>query len=234
MLLAELDYNRRLTQRREHPMIIYGSSLSPFVRKTLAYVAEKGLNVDLQPIGLGNVDPDFVACSPFRKMPALRDGDFAISDSSAIITYLEAKFPEPVLVPTEAKSRARTIWFEEFADTIFVACVGKMFFNRIVAPRFLGREGDLAAADKAHKDEMPPLIDYIEGVLPDSGFLVDDQLTLADLAVASPFVNLLHLGMAVDARQHPKTASFVARMHNRGSFEPLIAKETAFLNRKAS
>ena len=70
-------------------MIIYGSSLSPFVRKTLAYVAEKGLKVDLKPIGLGNTDPDFVACSPFRKMPAFRDGDFAISDSSAIITYLD-------------------------------------------------------------------------------------------------------------------------------------------------
>jgi glutathione S-transferase len=234
MLLAELDYHGHVTPRRESPMVIYGSSLSPFVRKTLAYVAEKGLKVDLKPIGLGNADPDFVACSPFRKMPAFRDGDFAISDSSAIITYLEAKFPEPVLIPSEAKSRARTIWFEEFADTILAACLGKMFFNRIVAPRFLGREGDLAVAEKAQKDEMPPLIDYIEGVLPDSGFLVDDRLTLADLAVASPFVNLLHMGIALDAGQHPKTASFVARLHHRASYAPLIAKETAFFNRKAS
>ena len=70
----------RLIPRREHPMIIHGSSLSPFVRKTLAYVAEKGLKVDLKPIGLANTDPDFVACSPFRKMPAFRDDDFAISD----------------------------------------------------------------------------------------------------------------------------------------------------------
>jgi len=215
-------------------MIIYGSSLSPFVRKTLTYVAEKGLKVDLKPIGIGNTDPDFVACSPFRKMPGFRDDDFAISDSSAIITYLETKFPEPVLVPTEAKSRARTIWFEEFADTILAACVGKMFFNRIVAPRFLGREGDLALAEKAQKEEMPPLIEYIEGVLPESGFLVDGRLTLADLAVASPFVNLLHMGIPVDAGQHPKTASFVERMHNRPSHAPVIAKERAFLNRTAS
>ena len=215
-------------------MIIYGSSLSPFVRKTLTYVAEKGLKVDLKPIGIGNTDPDFVACSPFRKMPGFRDDDFAISDSSAIITYLETKFPEPVLVPIEAKTRARTIWFEEFADTILAACVGKMFFNRIVAPRFLGREGDLALAEKAQTDEMPPLIEYIEGVLPESGFLVDGRLTLADLAVASPFVNLLHMGISVDAGQHPKTASFVERMHNRPSHAPVIAKERAFLNRTAS
>jgi glutathione S-transferase len=232
MFLSKLDYNGHVTPCRERPMIVYGSSLSPFVRKTLAYVAEKGLKVDLKPIGLGNTDPDFVACSPFRKMPAFRDGDFAISDSSAIITYLETKFPEPVMVPTEAKSRARAIWFEEFADTILAACLGKMFFNRVVAPRFLGREGDLAAAEKAQQDEMPPLIDYIERVLPDSGFLVDDRLTLADLAVASPFVNLMHMGIAVDAGQHPKTTAFVERMHDRPSYAPLIAKEKAFFNRK--
>jgi len=106
-----------------------------------------------------------------------------------------------------------------------------MFFNRIVAPRFLGREGDLAAAEKAQKEEMPPLIDYIEGVLPESGFLVDDRLSLADLAVASPFVNLVHMGIAVDAGFHPKTAAFVERMHSRPSYAPLIAKERAFFNK---
>ena len=114
-------------------MIIYGSSLSPFVRKTVAYVAEKGIDVEVKPIGLGSADPDFAVCSPFRKMPAFRDGDFAISDSTAIITYLETKFPQPPLLPAEAKSRARTVWYEEFADTILVACMGKMFFNILCA-----------------------------------------------------------------------------------------------------
>src|SRR5437762_11622086 len=169
-------------------MIIYGSSLSPFVRKTLAYVAERGIDVEVKPVGLGSAEGDFAVCSPFRKMPAFRDGDFAISDSTAIITYLEAKIAERPLIPAEPKSRARTIWYEEFADTILIACMGKMFFNRIVAPRFLGREGDLAVAEKAEKEELPPLLAYVEGVVPPSGFLVDDRLTLADPAVSSPFV----------------------------------------------
>src|SRR5262245_43831399 len=205
-------------------MIVYGSSLSPFVRKTLAYVAEKGLTVQVKPVNLGSSEPEFVACSPFRKMPAFRDGDFAISDSTAIITYLEAKFPDPPLIPAEARSRARTIWYEEFADTILVACMGKMFFHRVVAPRFLGRDGDLAAAEKAEREELPPLLAYIEGVLPDSGFLVDGRLTLADLAVASPFVNTEHLGVGVDAAKYPKTATYIRAMHARPAFARLIAK----------
>jgi len=210
-------------------MIVYGSSLSPFVRKTLAFAAEKGIEVEVKPVGLNSPDPDFAACSPFRKMPAFRDGDFTISDSSAIIAYLDAKFPEPPLVPTDAKGRARVTWYEEFADTILSACMGKMFFNRLVAPRFLGQKGDVAAADKAEREELPPLIDYIERVIPASGFLVEDRLTLADLAVASPFVNFQHLGVGVDRGKHPRTAAFIESMHARQSFARLIAKERTFL-----
>ena len=55
-------------------------------------------------------------------------------------------------------------------------------FNLVVAPRFLGREGDLQVADKAQAEELPPLLDYLERVMPDSGYLVDDRLTLADIA----------------------------------------------------
>ena len=212
-------------------MILYGSSMLPFVRKTLAFVSEKGLEVELKPIGFNDPDPVFREASPFGKMPGFRDGDFAISDSTAIITYLEAKHPEPAMYPASPASRARTVWYEEFADTILVACMGKLFFNRVVAPRFLGREGDLAAADKAQAEELPPLIDYIERVMPASGHLVDDRLTIADLAVASPFVNLAHVGATVDAATHPKTAAFVDAILARPSFAPIVAQEKAFLAR---
>jgi len=212
-------------------VILYGSSMSPFVRKTLAYISEKGLEVENKAVGIGDPDPAFREASPFGKMPGFRDGDFVISDSTAIITYLEAKYPRPLLLPTSPASRARTIWYEEFADTILIACMGKLFFNRVVAPRFLGREGDLATADKAQAEELPPLLDYIERVMPASGHLVDDRLTLADLAVASPFVNFGHVGVAVDPAVHPRTAAFVETILARPSFAPIVAQERAFFAR---
>lgn len=209
-------------------MIVYGSSLSPFVRKTLAYISEKGLTVEVKQPGLRSQDPEFRSASPFGKMPGFRDGDFAISDSTAIITYLEAKHPEPCLIPAEPKARARTIWFEEFSDTILTATAAKSFFNRIVAPRFLGQQGDLAVAEKAEKEELPPLLDYLEKVMPDSGFLIEDRLTLADLAVASPFVNLAHLNIHLNAATHPKLAAYADKILARPSFAGLIAAEKAF------
>jgi glutathione S-transferase len=215
-------------------MIVYGASLSPFVRKVLAYGGEKGLELDHKPVGLGSDDPAFLAASPFRKIPAFSDGDFGISDSSAIIHYLEAKYPEPTLIPAEPEARARVIWFDEFADTILCACGAKMFFNRIVAPRFLGREGDLATADKAEKEELPPILDYLERTIPENGWLVGEGITLADIAVATAFANFRHLGMTIDSDRYPKVAAFAERMLARPSFAGWVQRETAFLEKTAA
>jgi len=215
-------------------MILFGSTLSPFVRKTAAFLREKGIDFELQPTGLPNPSPEFCAASPFKKMPAMTDGDFSLCDSSAIIHYIEAKYPEPPLIPADPRTRGRVIWFDEFADTIFFACGAKMFFNRIVAPRFMGREGDESVAQAAQQNELPPILDYIETVAPEAeGYLVGDRLTLADIAVAGIFANLQHLDIELDKGRHPKTVDYVQRILSRPSFAPLIEKEIAILERTA-
>ena len=214
-------------------MILYGSSMSPFVRKVIAFAAEKTIALEVRPVGIGDQDPAFRAASPFGKMPALDDDGYTLADSSAICHYLEAKHPAPALIPSEAKARGKVIWYDEFADTILFACGAAMFFNRVVAPRFLGRAGDLAAADKAEHETLPPLLDYLEGVIPDSGYLVGDALTLADLAVASPFANLAHCGVAIDAGRYPKVVRYTTDILARPSFAASIARESAFLARPA-
>ncbi|GAA4809196.1 glutathione S-transferase family protein [Sphingosinicella ginsenosidimutans] len=215
-------------------MILYGSSFSPFVRKVLAFAAEKEIELEVRPNRLGDQDPEFLATSPFGKMPGFRDGDFEISDSSAIVAYLDAIKPEPNLIPTDPRGRARAIWYDEFADTILFGCGRKMFFNRVVAPFFLGKAGNEEEANLAECEELPPLLDYLEGVIPASGFLVEDRLTLADIAVASPFVNLRHVDVALDAARHPRLVDYVTAILARPSFSKWVDKETALLARVAA
>ena len=210
-------------------MILYGSSMSPFVRKVLAYASERGIELESRPVGIGDKGEEFRAASPLGKMPALVDGDYMLADSSAIIHYLEAKFPENPLIPSEARARGRVIWFEELGDTVLAACGGKMFFNRVVSPIFMKREGDVQVADQAERDELPPLLDYLERVVPQDGFLVGDGLTVADLAVASPLANLGHMDVRIDSSRYPRTAAFAERILSRPSFAPLIARERGYL-----
>jgi glutathione S-transferase len=216
-------------------MIIYGSSLSPYVRKVLAFAGEKGIEVELQPTGFPNHSPEYLEASPFRKMPALRDGDFTLPDSSAIIHYMEAKKQEPALIPADPRLRGKTVWFEEFADTILVACGAKIFFNRIVLPRFMGKPGDEEAAREAELNDLPPVLDYLERVVPDeSGYLVGDALTLADIAVASPFANFRHTQTKVCPEKYPRTVAYVDRILARPSLARWVERETAMLAKEAA
>ena len=210
-------------------MIIFGSSISPFVRKVLAFAAEKDIAVEHDPRGLRGGSPGFIAASPFGKIPAMVDGDFSLADSSAIVHYLEAKYPDPALIPADPRERGRVIWFDEFGDTIVFSCFVKMFFNRIVGPRFMGVAGDEAIAAAAEANEMPPILDYLETVVPGAGFLVGDRLTLADVSVASPFVNLAHLDIAIDAIRHPKLKAYLDGILARPSFVGMIEAERRIL-----
>ncbi len=209
-------------------MIVFGNSLSPFVRKVLVFAAEKNVSLETRPVVPGADDPKFRAASPFGKIPAFSEGDYSLCDSSAIVHYLEAKHPTPTLIPVDAETRGRVIWFDEFADTILVQPVGKIFFNRVVA-NLLGRPSDPAAADEAQANELPPVLAWLETQIPASNFLVGDMLTLADISVGAMLVNLGHTGTAPDASKYPKLAAYSESILSRPSFAKMIAGERCAL-----
>lgn len=221
-------------------MIVYGAILSPFVRKVLMFAAEKGLEVEHRPGGMGQGGDEFVEASPFGKMPALRDpgaaadgSDYLLADSSAICAYLDAKYPENPLIPSEPCARGECIWLDEFADTILMATGGKMFFNRIVAPYFLGREGDLAAAAAAETEELPRLLDWLDARLAGRDYFVGFALCLADVSVAVMLGNIKQAGGDVDAAAHPNLARWLDAVEARPSLSVYNTKMLKIITKVA-
>lgn len=85
----------------------FRSSASYRVRIALAL---KGLDYGYLPIHLlknEQVSESYAAVAPSRLVPSLRDGDAVISQSLAIIEYLDETHPEPPLLPRDAMGRAR-------------------------------------------------------------------------------------------------------------------------------
>ncbi len=211
-------------------MIVYGSSLSPFVRKVLVICAEKGVEVENRISGPGAPPPEgFLEASPFRKIPAIRDGEFTLSDSTAIAHYLEAKHPQPRLIPEEPQARGRTIWFDEFADTIVFASGVKVFFNRVVGP-LVGLPHDVAVAEKAEAEEVPEHLAYLDRVAPETGWLVGDDFTLADVAIGSVLGNLKLAGCKVCGDRYPRLSAYLDRAHARPSLKAILESNHAFLD----
>lgn len=85
----------------------FRSSASYRVRIALAL---KGLEYDYMPVHLlknEQLGPAFAQISPAGLVPVLQDGDKLLTQSIAIIEYLDETHPEPSLLPGDAVQRAR-------------------------------------------------------------------------------------------------------------------------------
>lgn len=86
----------------------YRSSCAYRARLALAY---KGLPYTTHPVHLvrnGGEQhrPEYAALNPQEQVPTLIDGDFVLTQSMAIMEYLEEKYPTPAILPADPRARA--------------------------------------------------------------------------------------------------------------------------------
>jgi len=200
---------------------IIGSYLSPYVRKVLVFLDLKSVPYEIDPIIPFMGDDRFSTLSPLRRIPVLLDDRVALSDSSVICQYLEERHPEPALYPRDVASRARARWLEEFADTRMGEVFIWRLFNQVaINPYVWGEKTDGEIVSRTLSEDIPAVLDYLEGELPAEGFLFA-RPSIADIAIAVFFRNAAFARFTVDAARWPRTASFVDRILGLESFERL-------------
>jgi glutathione S-transferase len=171
----------------------------------------KGVDYEVDPITPFFGNEEFRERSPLCRIPVLIDGDFSISDSSVICAYLDEAYPGAPLLPHDPKERARARWLEEFADTrLGDLFIWSLFYQRIVRPLVWGEPTDEVRVAQALDQDIPKALDYIEGEVPEEGFLFG-AIGVADIAIASFFRNGVYAGFSVDTNRWPRTAAFVDR-----------------------
>jgi glutathione S-transferase len=208
-------------------MKIYGFPLSPFVRKVVVAAREKGLDYELVPANPSQPTDEFLKISPFSKIPALSDGDFCLADSTAIVTYLDAKYPTPALFPAGPEARGRAVWFEEVCDTVFIPAGAPIVVNRFLRPKIFGTEGDEEAA-KAGEEAVKRPLGYLESAVGESGWL-DGDFSIGDIAVACCIKTLGYAGWSLDAAAYPKLSAWFGRVTQRAAWQQAAEEETTVL-----
>jgi glutathione S-transferase len=99
----------------------------------------KGLSYetkDIAPMDRASV----VAASGQGLVPVLLDAGRAIADSTAILFYLEERYPDPPLIPSDPSARADCLILEDWADQAFMAMSRRIAYGNV-----LSRPGRLAA-----------------------------------------------------------------------------------------
>jgi glutathione S-transferase len=215
---------------------LYGAHPSPFVRKVRIVLAEKGLPYTSEPVLHHLFPPSFdrvsLEISPLGKIPAYRDDDVALADSSVICAYLERIAPDPPLYPADPRDYARALWFEEYGDSgLAPVLTMKLFATKVILPRFFGQPADDAAIGYVVEHELPPLFDYLEGQIHCEDALVGRHFSIGDIGIATQFVNFhQYAGLDVDAARWPRLARYIERIHSRPSFKAVIEEERAMFD----
>lgn len=202
---------------------LHGSGLSPFVRKVMVAFDEKSLSYELQDTVPFPKTEELLAKSPLGKIPFMEiDGSF-IPDSSVICAWLERSHPSPALYPADPVAFARALWLEEYADTKVAEVATTPFFQRFIQPNVFQQEPDNERVKEVMTNDLPPILDYLEGQLGDNQFLVNNQFSIADIAVVSPFVNMRVGQEDIDASRWGKFAAYVDSVLARPSFKNATA-----------
>jgi glutathione S-transferase len=204
---------------------IHGASASPFVRKVRVALAEKGLPYEQIPVVPFGLSEEFKRISPLGKIPVLQDGDYTLPDSSCILAYLERVHPEPPLLPRDPKQAGRALFLEEYADTRLVDTLAPVFFERFVKVRLMNQKADEARCREQIDQKAPPVLDWLEAQAPEGDGIVGGRFSLADIAIASPFVNFRHAGERIDRGRWPRLAAYVERVWSRPSMKGVIEGE---------
>ena len=90
-------------------MKLHYHPISTTSRPIMMFIAESGMTVDMQVVDLftgEHYKPPFEALNPNHLIPVLEDGDFRLTESSAILKYLADKANSP-LYPKDLQQRAR-------------------------------------------------------------------------------------------------------------------------------
>ena len=181
-------------------MILYSYWRSSAAYRARIALAWKGIDYEVRPVDIragAHREAAYLSVNPQGLLPYLIDGDVALSQSLAIIEYLEELYPEPALLPKTPAARAKVR-----AAAAVVACdIHPINNSRVLAYLKAELGQDQPAVDRwiAH---------WIGGgfaVLEASAgapYLFGDSVTIADLCLVPQFYNARRFG--VDLSAFPK------------------------------
>jgi len=175
---------------------VYAIPVSLYCAKLRILLRHKGLTWDEVPPPGGYGSDEYKTHVPSGNLPALLDGDVLIADSEAIAEYLEEKFPEPSMLPSDIAVRAKVRELSRFHDTRLEPAVRALFPympGRAVAP-----DGFLESQSAENSARIGQLARMLPETWPNGLMLCDCgfPITLAWLDELAP-----RMGFALDLPQ---------------------------------
>src|ERR1700689_600564 len=123
-------------------LVLYHAAHSTCSQKVRMVLHEKDVKFEAMQIDLGKKEqlkPDYLALNPNGVVPTLVDDGVPIIESSVICEYLDEKYPQNPLVPSNLLERARMRAWTHYIEEVAVGAIRVPSFNRAFLYRFEGQ-----------------------------------------------------------------------------------------------
>jgi glutathione S-transferase len=232
---------------------LYHFAFSTCSQKVRLVLEEKGIDFvshEVNILGGGQHDPEYVKLNPMHVVPTLVHDGHVLIESSLIIKYLDDAFPEPPMRPVDALGRYSVDgWIKRIDDALHPAAPTVTFAlgprNIVIAQPAAEREASIAAIpdpiERAtrrsvleHGIEAPEFagalrvfldaLDEMETALADRLWLSGDRFGLADASLLPYVLRLEHLGLdpVLDSSTRPGVAGWLSRVKALPSYERAV------------
>jgi len=183
-------------------MKLYDGGRAPNPRRVRIFLAEKGIEIPLEPVDLGALEhrsESFTALNPLQRLPVLElDDGTIITESVAICRYFEGLRPEPPLFGRGALEEALVEMWNRRVELNLYAAVSAVF--RHLHPAMRTMEEQVPAWGEANKPRALDFLALLDRELADRLFIVSDHYSIADITglVSVDFMRPAKLEMPED------------------------------------
>ena len=199
-------------------MKLYYHPVSTVSRPVVVFALDSGIDLEYQLVDLTtgeHLQPAYQTINPSRLVPVLDDGDFRLTESSAILKYLADKIGSPTY-PKDLQKRARVNEKMDWLNTGFYRDFGYGLVYPQIFPHHRRRSEEAqAGAVEWGRDKAKFWLGALDGRLlgNQKKFLCGNELTIADYLGAG----IISIGEVThcDFVQYPNVARWYASMKAR-------------------
>jgi len=160
--------------------------------------------------------PELKQVHPLGRSPVIRDGDFVLAESGAILEYLVERYGGGRFVPQRGTGEYETCryWLHYAEGSLMMQLLVKLYLDRVGEPAKAPLER-INGAVRMH-------LAYVEESLGSSQFLTGSAFTVADVQMSFPLEVSVAQGMLGDA--HPRLKALLTRLHERPAYRAALQK----------
>jgi glutathione S-transferase len=196
-------------------MKLHCHPLSTTSRTVMLFAAEAGIPLEMKVVDLftgEHMQTAYAALNPSRLVPTLEDGDFVLTENSAILKYLADKTDSPAY-PQDLQQRARVNERMDWTNTQLCSDLvyGLVYPQILDTHRRRSDEAQAATLERARERAQRWLQVLDQSFLaPGNNYLCGDRITLADYHAVS-YVALAEV-IGSDLSAYPNVKQWLARM----------------------